>query len=145
MRTKLISIVFALLCLVSFVSCSNTNEPIKDNYEFSFDEKAQSEYIDKIEKTKTNTFISYTIKDDTKISYIVYTFKDDFCNTKVIYTFYTDIDNFRMGIKQHENYLDGFYSEVNEKILLVKTMYSSLEQINYNQLYETINSKYEIR
>lgn len=145
MRTKLISIVFALLCLVSFVSCSNTNEPIKDNYEFSFDEKAQSEYINKIEKTKTNTFISYTIKDDTKISYIVYTFKDGFCNTKVIYTFYNDIDNFRLGIKQHENYLDGFYSEVNEKILLVKTMYSSLEQINYNQLYETINSKYEIR
>lgn len=145
MRTKLISIVFALLCLVSFVSCSNTNEPIKDNYEFSFDEKDQSEYINKIEKTKTNTFISYTIKDDTKISYIVYTFKDGFCNTKVIYTFYNDIDNFRLGIKQHENYLDGFYSEVNEKILLVKTMYSSLEQINYNQLYETINSKYEIR
>ena len=71
--------------------------------------------------------------------------KDGFCNTKVIYTFYNDIDNFRLGIKQHENYLDGFYSEVNEKILLVKTIYSSLEQINYNQLYETINSKYEIR
>ncbi len=144
MKTKLLLIIFALFCL-SFVSCSNTNMPIKDNYEFSFDEIAQSDYINTIEKTQSNTFISYTIKDDTKTSYVVYTFKDGFCNTKIIYTFYNNIDNFRLGIKRHENYLDGFYSEVNEKILLVKTIYSSLEQVNYSQLYQAINSKYEIR
>lgn len=146
MKNKILITFLLLVFFTSFISCSekNSTNTIKDNYEFTLDESAKETYLNNIDKTRTNKFITYVSKNDVSMVYTVYAFKDGFCYTKNIYSFYNDLDSFRKGLKQHENYLDGFYTEVNQSILLIKTFYSSLEKVDYNTLYNTVKNKYEI-
>lgn len=138
MKIKIILIFILFLCLSS---C--TTNPIKDNYKIEIDEDEKTTYIENIIKTTSET-ITYMLKEDEKTIYIVYTFEKGNSTQKDIYTFHSSFETFQNDLQNHVNGLDGYYEEVKEEILLIKTTYDNIDKVEYDTLYQIIKENYQI-
>jgi len=138
---KLLIIFIFILITSLFISCKS--EKIIDSFTFELNESEKISYIDKIGKT-TNDTIVYKIDEKNAQIIIKYTFVNNETTKKEIYSFYKSIESFRSALMDHVDYLDGYYQEVCENILLIKTIYDYIDSATYNTLYEIIKENYEI-
>ena len=142
---KILILTIAFIIIFSFTSCSNSNNPIKDDFKFELIVEAKEDYITSvIRKTLLNNVLVYKTVDQDKTTYVKYTFENNSSKTKIIYSFYDNIDDFRSNMKLHENHIDGYYSEVKEDILLICTMFDYIDAVKFNELKDKVSIKFEI-
>lgn len=138
---KHILILNILLNMLILISCNGiVDSPINDNYNITFDSIKQDTYLNKINKTEENTFITYSYKDDKTKTIVVYDFISGITNSKTVFKVFSDLNDFRNEMNIHQDSLDGVYDEVNEEILLIKTVYNNIDKISYQDLYDVITS-----
>lgn len=144
---KIFSVFLLLVCLIVITSCNNIpldDESSTNNPSYIVDENAQIDYIEGIGKTIKNVQLIYKVEQLNQTSYIKYSFDDKKSVKKVVYNFYKTLDEFHNSIRIHEDNLDGIYNEVNESILLVCTVFESIDAVEYDQIYEKVLSTYTI-
>lgn len=143
-KIKKILFIVIFVLIIFNTSCQKENHITSNVYHFSIDDVKKENVLSSIDQTKQNEVITYKDNNEMYLLINVFYFTEGYATTKVIYRFYNNIDDFRRAILNHNDNLDGSLIEVSESILLIKTQYSKIDKVSYNQLYSQIKDKYTI-
>ncbi len=141
---KYLFLVLLILGILSFSSCQKNSIDEKDNYKFTLDINKQQEKVIEIGKTEVNKELIYINKSSNQTIYVKYEFNNGFSNKKIIYRFFDNLEDYYSFFNKYDVFLDGNFYEINEDVLLVATIYQSIDSKSFNELYEKIDTCYTI-
>lgn len=141
-KNKIAIILIILFSVFLITSCNKDYQ--EDNYEFTLNEEERNEYVKNIPLTSSKNYLTYLVKSADSCQIITYVFEKEVSVRKDIYTFYNNINNYWQALEIHDDFIDGYYNEVNQNILLIKNTHSDIDNISYEQLFARINESYQI-
>lgn len=142
--SKYIILILSFLMILTITSCKKEQDRIEDNYNFILNVEKQNAKIAELGKTITNQQLIYLQEDSSTLIYVKYNFTENMSTQKIIYRFFNDLDEYRLFFNQYDNFLDGNFLEVNEKILMIATTYQYIDKKSFSQLYDVIHHQYVI-
>lgn len=132
---NLIKYLIILIVIFSLNIYTSSCQKKDDDDDFIIDENKRLTYVKTINIT-TNNIITYQITTDNMTTFISYYFE----NTKIIkkecYHFYYFKNDFDEALLTYQKNIDGELEKIDEKILLLQTIYYNLDQVSYDDLYQ---------